>query len=680
MLNIPGAIKNLYKSDSVRKNFRIHFPGGEYRDITNDDIELESVYLTESISSMSVIKFGLCESPCLEFVCHHAQSFKGCAIEASLEIDISSLSEGELVSKELKGVIRRDDTPYYNVLSDGSYRVESAGNVDFDVRVVTYNGEDWHTVLIPCDYDSTSDISYAEFWCDINTSLTIEYNPDADIEDFKIYYVHSITPETAEDVPYPFFSIPYGCFITKKCVKDGDSDRRIVTAYNKVAYQDWKMCTEFQRNKFNLYTGHNVNYDFDVLKMFAELYQTTDILPESIRTQDTSLIRSSSISSWTIGGSIVERASNYIRTETKLKIKTYYIVKRHVWHDGVEYHYDNPNSVFKFYVKNAALLGYKTIPETIMQDIYGVLEDSSYKPEKVEKIVRNRLTPYIYMYYDWFAFNSSDEIIDSLNSDAGNYTYSHFDYGEDIVYYPYITDLTHTKISGTRTWETTPWMAVYVPYAVDVTVEKTTESRHFHMGRWITSTSTVELLAKNYQFYYPDSIHLYRYDDEEAGTDRTMSIPRKKVIIRSQTNKKINGYTAGYYLDDLLEKTSFKEIFTSWVEIQGKFVVASRESGKLKIISLTDHLSLYPDETIYPDNTLYPRDIDEMVSRCQYTRCQYDERPTKHYDRISCTWTDSDNNEHYQFYQIVPTDSDGYDPDDYHFQSFLKNSRAGAII
>lgn len=91
MLNIPEEVKRLLKQDSVKKNFRVHFPNGEYDDITNGNLVAESVVLTESLCSGQNIKFGLCEASQLEFETIGVGNIKGCEIQAFIEVDISSL-------------------------------------------------------------------------------------------------------------------------------------------------------------------------------------------------------------------------------------------------------------------------------------------------------------------------------------------------------------------------------------------------------------------------------------------------------------------------------------------------------------------------------------------------------------------------------------------------------------
>lgn len=98
MLTIPNSIKTLYKTDGVRKNFRVQFPNGELPDITNDNIVRESVHFTESICSQSTFRFGLAEASVIEFETVGIPNMYGYTIECAYEIDTSSLSASEIAS------------------------------------------------------------------------------------------------------------------------------------------------------------------------------------------------------------------------------------------------------------------------------------------------------------------------------------------------------------------------------------------------------------------------------------------------------------------------------------------------------------------------------------------------------------------------------------------------------
>ena len=95
MLNIPSSVKTLFQTDGIHKNFRVHFPNGEFGDITNDNVVQESVKFTESLCSQSTFKFGLAEASVLEFETVGIGNMYGMMIEASIEIDCSSLSAAD---------------------------------------------------------------------------------------------------------------------------------------------------------------------------------------------------------------------------------------------------------------------------------------------------------------------------------------------------------------------------------------------------------------------------------------------------------------------------------------------------------------------------------------------------------------------------------------------------------
>ena len=67
MLSVPIEVQNQLKQDGVHKEVVIHFPNGEYPDITNDDLISESVKFEESVCSQAQFKYGLAEASCLQF-------------------------------------------------------------------------------------------------------------------------------------------------------------------------------------------------------------------------------------------------------------------------------------------------------------------------------------------------------------------------------------------------------------------------------------------------------------------------------------------------------------------------------------------------------------------------------------------------------------------------------------
>lgn len=93
MLTIPDEVKALFSSDTVRKNFHVRFPNGEYTDLNNEDIISESVQFTESLCSQQYFKFGLAEASQIEFVAVGIPNVRGAYIECAIEIDCTRLGD-----------------------------------------------------------------------------------------------------------------------------------------------------------------------------------------------------------------------------------------------------------------------------------------------------------------------------------------------------------------------------------------------------------------------------------------------------------------------------------------------------------------------------------------------------------------------------------------------------------
>ena len=91
MLNIPEQVKALFSADVIHKNFHVHFPNGEYRDLNNEDIISESVSFTESLCSQQYFKFGLAEASQIEFTAVGIPNIRGAYIECAIEIDCTRL-------------------------------------------------------------------------------------------------------------------------------------------------------------------------------------------------------------------------------------------------------------------------------------------------------------------------------------------------------------------------------------------------------------------------------------------------------------------------------------------------------------------------------------------------------------------------------------------------------------
>ena len=136
MLTIPSEIRNLLKSDSVNKNFRVHFPNGERADITNDNIVDDSITFGESICSSEQLQFGLCETPTLEFETVGVENIKGAVIECSMEVIVP-----ESLSSVTGVTYKSDINKWVYSLPYGTFIVDSCKKQSDMThrRITTYN-------------------------------------------------------------------------------------------------------------------------------------------------------------------------------------------------------------------------------------------------------------------------------------------------------------------------------------------------------------------------------------------------------------------------------------------------------------------------------------------------------------------------------------------------------------
>lgn len=162
MLNIPDAVKDLFKTDGVLKNIRISFPNGEKPDICNDRLVKESLKFDESISSRPEIHFGLCESSQISFECVDIGNIKGMDIDVYIEIDTSSCeNDPEVVSETAPDV----PFPFYRVPLGRFIIDECKRDAGMTMRKVT---------------------AYSKFMALSMPRYTIENNPNEYIGNFNV--------------------------------------------------------------------------------------------------------------------------------------------------------------------------------------------------------------------------------------------------------------------------------------------------------------------------------------------------------------------------------------------------------------------------------------------------------------------------------------------------------------
>ena len=128
MLTIPKKVRDIIKSDSYNNNIRIHFPNGERADITNENIVSESVDFRESICSRNGLKFGLCETPMIQFETFGVENVKGAAIECSLEVDCHLTGDGTVTYDVPSFVETDNENVKITNIEQNVFRVERCQN------------------------------------------------------------------------------------------------------------------------------------------------------------------------------------------------------------------------------------------------------------------------------------------------------------------------------------------------------------------------------------------------------------------------------------------------------------------------------------------------------------------------------------------------------------------------
>lgn len=637
MLNIPDSIKNLFKQDSTRKNFRVHFPNGEFRDLTNADIESETVSLTESINSSAIIKFGLCESPVMEFVCHGLPNVKGKTIQCQLEVDVTEYIEnGEPVLTETISATHSfevDKCSRYTVWTKGRWLIKQLVTFDAEHPIPAY--------ITPISYDAENDISYGtvniteEMEKRVNVILynSIENPVTIHIDrEFRDY-------TTSPDVEFPYYAIPYGVYKIKTCKRDGDTDKRTIVAYNKLAYYDWTIA-EQETDKMTCRIYSNIQYEFDVAKFLSVTMNNTSELVDV----EPILISGEDYDGYEPGNYNV--SNQYVAHYDKAMWNSYYASGQSsssikYWGFTTEGKYlsithDNTQEEQNgLYVTNTNI-DWNAVERAITEirsysQEYFDLTEFKVDFAQIEDLIRLSAYPgqriqYCVKFTGGGGY-TPDKWVDTVHSDK-------------LIFYPYnknFYDVTHDSRYPNR-------YTVFIP-----------QRFHLFIGRDSYGTQP---------FYH------YTWDIASGASFNRFDFDSYKLSFSREFHKageRTGGFeNAAYYnATNVISQIDVKNMLESYIELQGKFGLFDRY-GNFQLIDLTDKLQLYPSDTLYPSNDLYPREQRNLITRSMYSKVEYEDTPTRHYDKIECTWRDSNNQEHNQEYQIVdPASLDWYDPDDF---------------
>lgn len=246
MLDIPEEVKALFRRDSIKKNFRIHFPNGEREDITNENILSESVQFTESLCSQENLKFGLCEASVLEFETIDIGNIKGCEIEAGIEADIP---------REIK--LNRS-------FEDETYTYEFL--IPYSGRIMIYTpieGENYGDLIMEwykITWENSAGEIIKEMWASQGTSRTFRVTDAIKIE---IYFRYNVTMSMMQFPDIDTYNIPYGRFTVDSCRIQGyGTSRRKVIAYGGLTSLQQSPFQEIlQKNRLLEDTTYTIDVD-----------------------------------------------------------------------------------------------------------------------------------------------------------------------------------------------------------------------------------------------------------------------------------------------------------------------------------------------------------------------------------------------------------------------------------
>lgn len=269
MLNIPEEIKQKLL-EGCNKNFRVLFPNGEHSDITNENIVSESVSFTESICSQSELKFGLCESPVIEFETFGIGKIKGCEIECSLEIPTTRNVEQIAISD------------YYDYPTSGKFAAGDVVKIDLmkPIADAVVRVRGW---LVNQNMQTDDNqVFYITWTDDMNKTSPYGQSTQISIED-----VGTTLASVIVDTVYP---IPLGRFVVDSCKKQADMTHRRIIAYGineipSISISDKIAETRTLRN--------NTNYTYDLAKRMFTYMPNVDLDLFSSHTE-VSMVESSS--------------------------------------------------------------------------------------------------------------------------------------------------------------------------------------------------------------------------------------------------------------------------------------------------------------------------------------------------------------------------------------------------
>lgn len=271
MVNVSEKVKQLLQSDDAYIDFVVSFPNGELGNIQRDEIVMESVSFTESLSSQQYLQFGLTEASVIEFETVGVENIVGYEIECAYDVYSHKMVGAQLYLSGNTGEETADrdsaydETGIFIDMGDSYDRVFNIDGGECYVYCGNTDGED--SIKIPaftntlflgdfCIIDNgvitKSNVSDqdTELWIekiknglcdDVYMLVDGEYVPVGKVVYNIIGYDDLLIISANDDYTYSKFedvytkegSVPLGRFVVDSCPRNHeDMEHRVVTAYS----------------------------------------------------------------------------------------------------------------------------------------------------------------------------------------------------------------------------------------------------------------------------------------------------------------------------------------------------------------------------------------------------------------------------------------------------------------
>lgn len=628
MIKIPEEIKALFKKDNVQKNIRIHFPNGEHKDITNENVIEESMVFTESICSSENLKFGLCEASVFQIETVGVGNIKGCTIEVDLE-----------VAYNLPDVIYTDFDSYETtggLLGGTSTVVKTIKGLqkEISIRFVAPSMQQGYSCKIKIENLDTGETTTTdEFFC--LGSATIKQLCGAGEKVVTIYlYDSTVTVESitvvAESGLYP---VPIGTFVVDSCTKQYNKNRRYVIAYTSEI--QWDMLPNpLERAKTNglMDLKYDSPYKFNIAAVaYANAYMgATDYFEDKTLNENAETFKnfhghifySSAIARSPSGEQSTPKYYGYVYFES-----AYVPISSNEEADNLYWlNYQDAINIENF--------------KTIYEEVYGNAQ------------------------YEWeegYAFLNLDEIMQALK--YGYYNYKKYHYPTSLYesnqipldnhryVYPFM-NYTTTEESIYKETAITEKTAIIVPYNARIEVWESSIDNSGNVTRKAAFSETVSIRdAENIKFYTINNLPQMR-----------MSINRK--MYKKGSNK-------GYRVDT--KEIEVRNIVEAHSELNGFFGKNNRD-GSIEFVKINASHCLYPSETLYPSEELFPNETNGgILSPTYYMDVWSEDNYTKPYGKVEVTYRNANEEEVYAYYSLVDEEADDYSADKYQAYSLSDN-------